>query len=92
MDNEPGSLAHHLEWLIADAEDLKALLNADHSDGGDIHPEALPKAERLHSGLSEVLHALTHHEHLEPLAVDADDVWAMLTRKHTETELHPDEK
>ncbi len=33
MDNEPGSLAHHFERLIADADDVTAMLHAHHSEG-----------------------------------------------------------
>lgn len=79
---EPGSLAHHLGHLAADAEDVEALINRAHSEGGDIQPEALGKAQRLSTSLRDVIHELTkHHEHL---AMTADDVWRVLTVKHDE--------
>ena len=77
--NEQGTLAHHLEHLAADADDVLAMLEVQHSAGGDIHPEALGKAERLQTSLRDVVDALTHHEHL---AMDSDDVWNALTAKH----------
>ena len=72
---EPGTLPHHLEHLAADANDVVAMLTRQHADGGDIHPEALPKAERLATSLRQVIDALTTHEHL---AAGAEDVWRML--------------
>lgn len=81
MNQEPGTLARHLEHLAADAGDLAAMINVSHSEGGDIHPEALRKSERLQTSLRDVIHELTHHEHL---AMSADDVWAALTVKHHE--------
>lgn len=56
------------------------MLTRQHEAGGDLHPEALPNAERLQTSLRAVIHALTHHEHL---AMSADDVWAALTLEHT---------
>lgn len=78
-ESEPGTLAHHLEHLSADAEDVAAMLTAKHAEDGDIHPEALAKSERLSTSLKDVIHALTHHEHL---AMGSDDVWTGLTRDH----------
>lgn len=72
---ESGTLPHHLEHLAADANDVVAMLTRQHADGGDIHPEALPKAERLATSLRQVIDALTTHEHL---AAGAEDVWRML--------------
>lgn len=72
---EPGTLPHHLEHIAADADDVVAMLTRHHAEGGDIHPEALPKAERLATGLRQVIDALTTHEHL---AAGADDVWRLL--------------
>ncbi len=82
MNTEPGTLAHHLEHLAIDADDVAALLNTHHLEGGDIHPDALAKSVRLQTSLRGVIHALTQHEHL---AMDADDVWAALTVKHQES-------
>lgn len=73
------TLVNHLGNLAADADDVKAMLTAQHAAGGDIHPEALDKAERLQTSLHEVIRELTRHEHL---AMGADDVWATLNRKH----------
>jgi len=78
---EPSSLAHHLSHLAADADDVEAFLSRAHVEGGDIHPEALGKSERLATSLRDVIHALTEHEHL---AMGADDVWKGLTVKHSE--------
>jgi len=64
----------------ADAEDIEALLTRAHTEGGDVHPEALGKSERLATSLRDVIHALTEHEHL---AMGADDVWKTLTVKHS---------
>lgn len=86
MATEPGSLAHHLEHLAADADDLNALLHAAHKESGDIHPETLGKAARLQTSLAEVIHALTHHDHL---AMGSDDIWKALTIKHNAGELNP---
>ncbi len=77
---EPGSLVHHLEHLAVDADEVVAMLTRHHEAGGDLHPEALPKAERLQTSLRAVIHALIRHEHL---AMAADDVWAALTVEHT---------
>jgi hypothetical protein len=77
---EPASLAHHLSHLAADADDIETLLTRSHAEGGDIHPEALGKSERLATSLRDVIHALTEHEHL---AMGADDVWKTLTVKHS---------
>lgn len=76
---DPETLAHHLGHLAADADDVTAMLTSQHADGGDIHPEAMHKSERLQASLHDVINALTHHDHL---AMDADDVWATLSRKH----------
>jgi hypothetical protein len=73
------TLAEHLGHLAADADDVKALLTRQHDDGGDIHPEALGKADRLATGLRDVIAALGEHDHL---AMTADDVWAALSRRH----------
>ncbi len=81
---EEGTLAHHLAHLAADADDVVAMLSRPHAEGGDIHPEALPTAERLQTSLHDVLHALADHEHL---AMSADDVWKVLTRKHQASEI-----
>ena len=78
---ESGSLAHHLGYLAADADDIKAFLTRSHHQDGDIHPEALGKSERLATSLRNIIDALIHHEHL---AMDSDDVWKMLTVKHSE--------
>lgn len=79
QDQDLETLAHHLGHLAADADDVMALLTTQHAEGGDIHPEAMHKAERLQTSLHEVIHALTRHEHL---AMSADDVWTALSRKH----------
>ena len=78
---EPKALARHLKHLAADADDVLAMLQVQHSEGGDIHPEALGKAERLQTSLRDVIEALTHHE---PLAMDSKDIWNALTVKHNE--------
>ena len=78
-DTDQETLAHHLGHLAADADDVMALLAAQHAEGGELHPEALAKTERLQSSLHDVIHALTHHEHL---AMGADDVWGVLSRRH----------
>ena len=83
----PESLDIHLEHLAADADDVVAMLTRHHDEGGDIHPEALPKAARLETSLRKVIDALRHHEHL---AAGADDVWAMLTREHKGPDIHPE--
>lgn len=75
---EHGTLARHLEHLAASADDVAAMLNRPHAES-EIHPEALGKAERLATSLKEVIHALTHHEHL---AMTGDDVWKALSVKH----------
>jgi hypothetical protein len=80
-DPEPGTLAHHLGHLAADADDVAEMLTRSHEEGGDIHPEALAKSQRLSTSLRDVIHALTEHDHL---AMSSDDVWKMLTRKHQE--------
>lgn len=72
-------LDHHLERLAVDADDIAAFLTAEHDPEGDIRPEALGKAEGLATSLREVIHALTHHEHL---AMKADDVWRAISRRH----------
>lgn len=86
MATEPGSLAHHLEHLQADAADVERMLTVAHQEGGDIHPEALAASAKLQTSLAEVVHALTHHEHL---AMGADDIWRALTIKHNEREINP---
>ncbi len=86
MADQPVTLAQHLERLEADAADVSAFLTAQHRDGGDIHPEALTKAAVLQTSLREVINALTQHEHL---AMNADDVWQMLNRKHDGREINP---
>ncbi len=78
-ESEQQTLAKHLELVSVDADNVVAMLEAHHREGGDIHPEALAAAERLQTSLQDVIHALTHHEHL---AMDPDDVWAVLGRKH----------
>ncbi len=77
---ENGTLAHHLAHLAATADDLSAFLNRPHEEG-EIHPDALAKSEQLSTSLKDVIHALTHHEHL---AMSSDDVWKALTVKHQE--------
>lgn len=77
----PGTLAHHLGHLAADADDVLAMLQVQHDEHGDIHPEALGKAERLQTSLHDVIAALSTHEHLK---MDADDVWRALTVRHEE--------
>lgn len=84
---EHGTLAHHLEHIAADADDVVAMLTRNHDEGGDIHPEALPKAARLQTSLREVIRALIHHDHL---AMKSDDVWAVFTREHEAGEIHPE--
>ncbi len=81
------SLADHLSTLADDASGLSALLNAEHSAEGDIHPEALVKAAKLETSLREVIKALTHHEHL---AMGADDIWKALSVEHEDREIMPD--
>ncbi|MBT8240628.1 MAG: hypothetical protein KJN63_05320 [Acidimicrobiia bacterium] len=76
---EDGTLAHHLEHLAATADDVVGMLNRSH-EAGEIHPEALTQAAHLQTSLRDVIHALLHHEHL---AIKADDVWKVLTVKHT---------
>ena len=78
--SDSGSLAHHLEHLAADADDVTEFLTRQHEEGGDIHPEALGASKRLSTSLREVIRALTEHEHL---AMTSDDVWKALTAKHT---------
>ncbi len=63
------------------------MLTRNHDEGGDIHPEALPKAARLQTSLREVIRALIHHDHL---AMKSDDVWAVFTREHEAGEIHPE--
>lgn len=75
---EHGTLAHHLEHLAATADDVAAMLNRPHAEG-EIHPEALGKAEHLSTSIKDIIHALTHHEHL---AMTRDDVWKALTIGH----------
>ena len=74
---EEGTLAHHLAYLAATADDVSGYLNQPH--GGEIHPEALAKSEHLATSIKDVIHALTEHEHL---AMTKDDVWKALTVKH----------
>lgn len=75
----PETLAQHLGHLAADADDIKDFLTRQHDDGGDIHPEALGKAERLSTSIRDVINALREHEHL---AINADDVWGALSVRH----------
>ncbi len=77
---EDGTLAHHLTHLAASSDDLAEFLGRSH-EAAEIHPEALVKSERLSTSLKEVIHALTHHDHL---AMTSDDVWKALTIKHEE--------
>jgi hypothetical protein len=77
--NAKNAMTQHLEHLAADADDVFELLTRQHEAGGDLHPEALPKAARLRTSLHDVLQEVSHHEHL---AMGADDVWQALTRKH----------
>jgi hypothetical protein len=72
-------MEHHFERLAADADDVVDLLNRQHAEGGDLHPEVLPKAARLRTSLHDLREALTHNEHI---AMGADDIWKTLTRKH----------
>jgi len=72
---KPSSLPHHLEHLAMDADDIVAMLTRLHRDGGDVHPEALPKAERLSTSLRQMAEAFRTHA---PLAANADDVLRML--------------
>ena len=75
---EAGTLANHLEHLAVEVDDVIALLNRQHEEG-EIHPEALPRVEHVSTSLRDVIHALTHHDHL---AMTGDDVWTALTLKH----------
>lgn len=77
-NTEEGTLAHHLTHLAATADDVAAFLGREH-ESSEIHPEALAKSEHLVTSLKEVIHALTHHEHL---AMTQDDVWQALSVKH----------
>lgn len=79
---DDATLAHHLDHLAATADDVVGLLGRPHADG-EIHPEALGKAERLSTSLRDVIHALTHHDHL---AMSGDDIWKFLTVKHQDHE------
>ncbi len=85
--NEDVTLADHLGTLAADAESLSRMLHAQHDEHGDIHPEELSKAAALETSLKDVIHALTHHEHL---AMSADDVWKTLNVEHKHREISPD--
>ena len=76
---EPETLAQHLGHLAADADDIKQLITRQHDAGGDIHPEALGKADRLSTSIRDVINALHEHEHL---AMTADDVWSVLSVRH----------
>lgn len=76
----------HLEHLAADADDVVAMLTARHEEGGDLHPEALPRAQRLQTSLRDLVHALSQHEHL---AFSFDDVWQALSRRHEDREVFP---
>ena len=73
--SSPDPHPFHLAHLAADADDVVAMLTRHHEDGGDIHPEALPKAERLATSLRQLITALGTHE---PLAASTDDVLHML--------------
>lgn len=82
--NSPNAAHHHFERLAADADDVVEMLTRQHADGGDLHPEALPKATHVRTSLHEVLDAIRHNEHL---AVSADDLWSTLNRRHTGREV-----
>lgn len=72
---ESSPLPLHLDHLAMDADDIVAMLTRHHDEGGDIHPEALPKAERLSTSIREIAHAFRVHDHL---LAGADDVCRML--------------
>ena len=74
---EEDTLAHHLAYLAATADDVSGYLKQ--TPGEEIHPEALAKSEHLSTSIKDVIHALTQHEHL---AMSKDDVWKALTVKH----------
>ena len=78
---EPGTMTDHLDHLAVTADDIVAFLTREHEEG-EIHSDALPKAERLALGLKDMIKAIREHTHLEHLAVSKDDVWRMLTVKH----------
>ena len=63
------------------ADDVANFIQRAH-DEGEIHPEALPKAEKLPLSLRELVQTILHHPHLEHLAMNRDDVWKELTLKH----------
>ena len=73
--SDPSPVPLHLEHLAADADDILAMLSRHHDEGGDLHPEALPKAEHLATSLRQLIEALHTHEHL---AAGMDDVLRML--------------
>lgn len=77
QNHEDGTLAHHLAYLAATADDVAGYLNEPR--GGEIHPEALAQSEHLATSIKDVIHALTQHEHL---AMTKDDVWKALSVKH----------
>ena len=77
------TLADHLEHLAMTADDVASFMQRAHEEG-EIHPEALPKAEKLPLSIREVIHAILHHPHLEHLAMDREDVWKQLTLKHSD--------
>ena len=79
---EDSTLAHHLTHLAATADDVADLLGRAHKEG-EIDPQALGKAAHLSTSLKDVIHALTHHEHL---VMSSDDVWKALTVKHKDHE------
>lgn len=84
-DLDRDELTEHLEGLAVHADDLVSMLTVQHREGGDIHPEALPKAEHLKTSLRDVVRALVHREplpHPERLAASGKDVEALLTREH----------
>lgn len=78
LPDEENTLANHLSHLSATADDVVRFLNRPH-DGSEIHPEALAKSEQLATSLKDVIHALTHNEHL---AMTSEDVWKTLSAKH----------
>ena len=59
QNHEDGTLAHHLAYLAATADDVAGYLNEPR--GGEIHPEALAQSEHLATSIKDVIHALTQH-------------------------------
>ncbi len=89
VDSSPSEIAltEHLATLASEASGLSKLLHAHHEASGDIRPETLAKAAKLETSLHDVIHALTHHDHL---AMGTDDVWKALNVKHQNREINPD--